>query len=47
VNNGTAMGFPDGKIAIPVDNISEVTFEEINDVQPVQSTAISFLFSNR
>lgn len=44
VNNGTAMGFPDDKIAIPVDNISEVTFEEINDVQPVQTTAISFLF---
>lgn len=43
MNNGTAMGFPDGKIAIPVDNISEVTFEEISeDVIPEGTTPVTF-----
>lgn len=47
VNNGTAMGFPDGKIAIPVDNISEVTFEEINeDVIPEGTTPVTFQFKD-
>ena len=47
VNNGTAMGFPDGKIAIPVDNISEVTFEEINeDVISEGTTPVTFQFKD-
>lgn len=47
VNNGTAMGFPDGKIAIPVDNISEVTFEEIvEDVIPEGTTPVTFQFED-
>lgn len=47
VNNGTAMGFPDGKIAIPVDNISEVTFEEISeDVIPEGTTPVTFQFKD-
>jgi hypothetical protein len=47
VNNGTAMGFPDGKIAIPVDNISEVTFEEINEeVIPEGTTPVTFQFKD-
>lgn len=44
VNNGTEMGFPDSKIVIPVDNISEVTFEEINKQPQEESIPISFLF---
>ena len=39
VNNGTEMGFPDGKIAIPVNDISEVTFEEI--AEEVIASAVS------
>ena len=47
VNNGTAMGFPDGKIAIPVDIISEVTFEEISeDVIPEGTTPVTFQFKD-
>lgn len=47
VNNGTAMGFPDGKIAIPVDSISEVTFEEISeDVIPEGPTPVTFQFKD-
>lgn len=47
VNNGTAMGFPDSKIAIPVDNISEVTFEEINeDVISEGTTPVTFQFKD-
>lgn len=47
VNNGTAMGFPDGKIAIPIDNISEVTFEEIvEDVIPEGTTPVTFKFKD-
>jgi hypothetical protein len=45
VNNGTAMGFPDGKIEIPIDNISEVTFEKIiEDVIPEGTTPVTFQF---
>lgn len=44
VNNGTAMGFPDGKITIPVDNITDIAFEEITDHLQTEATPISFLF---
>ncbi len=47
VNNGTEMGFPDGKIAIPVNDISEVTFEEIaEEVIPEVWTSITFQFKD-
>lgn len=47
VNNGTEMGFPDGKIAIPVNDISEVTFEEIaEEVIPEGTTPITFQFKD-
>jgi len=45
VNNGATIGVPDGKISIPVDNISEVTFEETDDVQPTEASAITFQFA--
>ena len=44
VNNGTAMGFPDGKITIPVDNITDIAFEEITNHPQTEATPISFLF---
>lgn len=44
VNNDTALGFPDGKISIPVDDISEVTFEDINNITPSTQIPITFQF---
>ena len=45
VNNGTALGFPDGKISIPVDAINEVTFEDFaSEVIPEGTTPIIFQF---